>query len=111
VGGLASNDDSSSMPLTICSAVRRRLGVPCRSAVTSFSTWSRLTMAGYGGSGWSVTHSMIAGPSAASASDSCCAHRLGSSIRTPRAPQASANFTKSNGAMFAANRGYQPLLS
>ena len=36
--GLASKDDSSSMSLTICRAMRRRFGVPSRSALTSLLT-------------------------------------------------------------------------
>jgi GNAT superfamily N-acetyltransferase len=36
--GLASNEDSSSMSLTICSAIRRRFGVPSRSADVSLLT-------------------------------------------------------------------------
>jgi GNAT superfamily N-acetyltransferase len=36
--GLASNVDSSSMSLTICSAMRRRFGVPARNALTNLLT-------------------------------------------------------------------------
>jgi hypothetical protein len=82
--------------LTICGAIRLRLGVPSRSAWAILVTCCLLTFAGIGGLCWPTGRLMMTGPSQENASRICSAQRAGSSMCMPRAPGAPATLTKSS---------------